>query len=178
METIKPKTVQDIKDAFKTFGVSTTRIDGLEAKFVTMPDEFTITGITAREVTITGQTRVVPEFEVLSNKVKSTIPIGQLFASYVGTPKASKITKKGSKYEGKYLVSNNKRVNSFAEGLSEAEFILAVMGKKFKAQPAADFQVYSGFVAKDGANVLTFHDSEEAAIAAIAPKSYRRVEIQ
>lgn len=177
METIKVKTTEDVAAAYSKLGVSAKRIEGLDNKFVTMPDQFKITGVTAREVKIGNDVRIVPEFEVLANKVKSTIPIGQLFASYVGTEKASQITKEGSAYKGKYLVSNNKRVNAFAEGMSEAEFVVAVQGKEFKASPAKDYRVYSGFVSENGTNVLKFHDSEEEAIAAIQPKSYRAVEM-
>ena len=176
MDVIKVTSVEAVKAAYTKFGVSEKRIESLESKFVSIPDEFQVTGLTAREATIQGETRVIPEFEVKVGKLKNTIPVGQLFAQYVGdTTKASEITKEGSTYKGKFLVSNNKRVNSFAEGLSEAEFIIACMGKTFKAEPAKDYPVYSGFVSRDGKNVLEFHDTPEAAIAAIKPKSYRAV---
>jgi len=178
MDTIKAKSVEDVKSAYAKFGVSKTRIEGLDAKFVSIPDEFQVVGLTAREADIQGEKRVIPEFKVKVGKVENSIPVGQMFAQYVGDPtKASQITKKGSQYKDSYLVSNNKRVNPFAEGLSEAEFIIACMDKKFKAEPAENFPVYSGFVfdKETKRNVLTFHESPEAAIAAIAPKSYRRV---
>jgi len=111
--------------------------------------------------------------------IKQTIPVGQLFAQYAGDPtKASQITKKGSQYKDSYLVSNNKRVNPFCEGMSEAEFIVYMMDKRVKAEPAKNFMVYSGFVTKeDGSSVLEFHKTEAEAIAAISPKSYRPINI-
>jgi len=183
MDTIKTTTLEAVKLAYEGFGVSKTRIDGLEQKFVTVPDEFKITGLTARKVTIAKVERVVPEFEVTvgtgAKAIKQTIPVGQLFAQYAGdTTKASQITKKGSEYIDRFLVSNNKRVNSFCEGMSEAEFIVYMMDKKVKAEPAKNFPVYSGFVTNaDGTSKLTFHASEAEAIAAIVPKSYRPVNI-
>lgn len=176
MDVIKVESVEAVKEAYAKFGVSEKRIESLDSKFVSIPDEFQVVGLTAREATIQGEIRVIPEFKVKVGKVENSIPVGQLFAQYVSdVTKASQITKDGSAYKGRYLVSNNKRVNSFAEGLSEAEFIVACMGKKFKAEPAKDYPVYSGFVSENGKNVLKFHDTPEAAIAAIVPKSYRAV---
>ena len=176
MDVVKVKTTADVVAAYKKFGVSEKRIEGLNSKFVAIPDEFQVIGLTAREAEIQGETRVIPEFKIKVGKVENTIPVGQLFAQYVGdTTKASKITKKDSAYEGQYLVSNNKRVNAFAEGLSEAEFCVLCTGKTFKAEPAKDYPVYSGFISENGKNVLRFHDTPEAAIAAIVPKSYRAV---
>jgi len=175
MDVIKTKNVEEVKAAYAKFGVSEKRIEGVDAKFAAIPDEFQIVGLTAREATIQGEVRVIPEFKVKVGKVENSIPVGQLFAQYAATEKASEITKEGSSYKGRFLVSNNKRVNAFAEGLSEAEFIIACMDKKFKAEPAKDYPVYSGFVSENGKNVLKFHATAEEAIASIKPKSYRAV---
>lgn len=176
MDVIKVESVEAVKEAYVKFGVSEKRIESLDSKFVSIPDEFQVIGLTAREAEIQGTKRVIPEFKVKSGKVESTIPVGQLFAQYAADPtKASKITKAGSAYENSYLVSNNKRVNPFAEGLSEAEFIVACQGKKFKAGPPQDFLVYSGFVVENEKNVLRFHKTPEEAVAAVKPKSYRPV---
>lgn len=177
MDTIKVKTVQDITEAYKTFGVSEKRIAGLESKFTVIPDQFKVVGLTSRKVEIAKKEVIVPEFSVMVGKVANSIPVGQLFAKHVGdNPKASEITKADSEYKGRFLVSNSKSVNPFAEGLSEAEFVLACQGKEFKAEPAKDFRVYSGFVEQpDKTNKLEFHASPEEAVSAIGTKSYRTV---
>lgn len=173
MDLFKVKTAEDIAKAYAQAGVSQKRIEGLENKFQTIPDNFKIEGLCFPKLKIGDKTVVVPSF-ALDTKATRTIPVGQLFASHVGnTPTASEIQKADSAYKGKFLVVNKERVNKLAEGLSEAEFITAVTGKKFKANPAQDFQVYTGFNDK---GELTFHNTPEEAIEkGITVKSYRTI---
>ena len=179
MDTIRIDSIEAVKEAYEKLQVSPKRIEGLFSKFASMPDEFTVIGINASEIVIGTETRIVPEFVVKTKEgTEVRVAIGQMFASYNKGAKASQIQKKDSPYRLKWLVSNNKRVNSFAEGLSEAEFVLFCQGKTFKAANAKDYPVYSGFkTAENGTSVLTFHENEEEAIAAIQPKSYRAVSV-
>lgn len=179
MDKIVINSVEAVKEAYEKLNISAKRIEGLFSKFATMPDEFTVVGISASELTIGKEVRIVPEFVVITkDKVEARVSIGQMFASYNKGAKASQITKAGSDYRLKWLVSNNRRVNSFAEGMSEAEFVLFCQNKTFKAASAKDYPVYSGFSTDDsGVSVLTFHNTAQEAVDAIQPKSYRSVSV-
>lgn len=172
MDLITAKTAEEVVKAYTNAGVNPKRIANLTAKFASIPDKFQVAGLTFLNLKI-GE-KELPAVPHFATKAGETIPIGQLFANYCDADaKATKIAKKDSAFEGKFLVVNNHKVNEFAKNKSEAEFVAFCMGKKFEALEAKDYPQYSGFV--DGE--ITFHKTAVEAEQAIAPKSYRAVKV-
>lgn len=171
-EIIKTIKAENIAELYKNNGVSSNRADSVNQKFQTMPDKFEVFGLCFPEIVINGETRVTPAFAI-NESGTNYIPVGQLFANYTDKTEASKINKEGDN-KGKFLVVNNKKVNKLADGLSEAEFIELVVGKKFKSAQPKDFAVFQPLY-KDGKPV--YGETSEQALEMIKPKSYRVVSI-
>ena len=170
MDTIiKISKAEDVVNAYKENNVSEPRVNSLNDKFQTVPDEFTVYGLVFPTLKIGGEeVPNVPAFAI-SEDGKKYIPVGTFKQSYTDKNSASQITKEG-KNKNKYLVVNNKRVHSFVEGLSEAEIVAFAQGKTFKAAKAKDFQVFQPkYVNKQPVYAETADD----ALAMIKPKSYR-----
>lgn len=175
MDRIPLISTKEVATAYIDAGVSKFRIRNLEKHFKLIPDRFKILGLCFPKVNIDGKEVVVPSFKI-DNKEIPSIPVNLLFASHVGsTPTTTEIQKFNSQHKGKFMVFNKEKVNKFAQGLSEAEFVVFMMGKCFKTNPVQDYLVYSGYNEKDE---LTFHNSPKEAIKkGIKLKKYPTVEI-
>lgn len=164
---------EQVVKAYTENGVNPNRIKNMEQKFVTIPDQFTAKELIFVELTVGDKTlKSVPAFRYGDEKSKHVL-VGQLRGQYTDKKEASLIKKDGANF-GRYLVVNNKFVNDFAEGLSEAEFVSYCLGKNFKATKAKDFPVYSGKFVGDK---VEFHLTAAEALDAIKPKSYRKCEV-
>ena len=175
MDTIiKISKAEDVENVYKTNNVSDTRVKGLNDKFQTVPDEFTVYGLVFPTLKIGGnEVPNVPSFAI-SEDGKKYIPVGTFKQSYTDKNSASQITKDGDN-KGKYLVVNNKRVHSFVEGLSEAEIVAFAQGKSFKAAKAKDYPVYQPkYVAKKP----IYADTATGALEMVKPKSYRAISVK
>ena len=170
-EIIELKTVEDVKAAYEKLGVKQTRIDSLNEKFSQLPKEFECMELGTTTLTIGDKTlENVPCFFINKEKTKYVL-IGTFKQMYTDKTTASKITK-NTVNNGKFLVVNNKNVHPIAEGLSEAELVLALNGKKFKTAPAKDYPVYQPEY-KDEKPI--YQDTAELALAKISPKSYQKI---
>lgn len=167
-------TTDSLKTLYSENGVSESRIKNVEAKFQTQPDEFTVTGVAVIDANIEGTIVKIPSFTVVDIKSnsKKTIPINSLFANYNEGGKAVQIKKQGSKHLDKWLVVNNKKINSFAEGFSEYEFIKYMQDKSFKSSKSKAYPVFTNKFDKVAKQPIYF-DSPEEAVKAILPKDYR-----
>ena len=174
MEIIKITGVEDVEDAYKSNNVNDTRVKGLNDKFQTVPDEFTIYGLCFPTLKIGGEDIPnVPAFAINEDGTKY-VPVGTFKQSYTDKNTASEITKEGDN-KGKFLVVNNKRVHPLTEGLSEAEIVAFCQGKTFTARKAKDFQVFQPkYVAKKP----IYSDTAEGALAMVKPKSYRVITVK
>lgn len=171
-EIIKAIKAENVADLYKANKVFEKRTERVNQKFQTMPDKFEVFGLCFPEIEIDGETRVTPAFAI--NETGSNyLPVALLFANYTDKTEASKINKEGNN-KGKFLVVNNRKVNKLADGLSEAEFIELVVGKKFKSAQPKDFAVFQPLY-KDGKPV--YGETSEQALEMIKPKSYRVVSI-
>ena len=175
MDTIiKISKAEDVEDAYKSNNVSKPRIDGLNDKFQTVPDEFTVYGLVFPTLKIAGEeVPNVPAFAI-SEDGKKYIPVGTFKQSYTDKNSASQITKDGDN-KGKYLVVNNKRVHPLTEGLSEAEIIVFAQGKTFKASKAKDYPVFQPKYEK---KQPIYADTADEAIKMVKPKSYRVITVK
>lgn len=170
MEVIKVSSAEEVQKLYEDNGVNETRTKGVNDKFVVIPDEFTVYGLTFKTITIAGEEN--PNVPVLSINEDGSkyITVGTFKQSYTDKDKASKITKETSDQKGHFLVVNNRRVHPFTEGLSEAEIIAFCQGKTFKARKAKDLNVFQPkYVNKKPVYPAT----EAEALAMIKPKSFR-----
>ena len=177
MDTIvKITDVKAVEDAYKTAKVSQPRIDGLNEKFQTVPDEFTVYGLVFPTLKI-GEKEIpnVPAFAINEEGTKY-LPVGTFKQSYTDKDSASKITKEGDN-KNKYLVVNNKKVHKFTEGLSEAEIIVFAQGKTFKAAKAKDYQVFQPKY-DDNTKKPIYAGTADEAMAMVKPKSYRVITVK
>ena len=111
MEVIKINSAADVEDAYKGAKVSKTRVDSLNDKFQTVPDEFTIYGLCFPTLKIAGEeVPNVPAFAI-SEDGKKYIPVGTFKQSYTDKNSASEITKEG-KNKGKFLITQRTLVPS------------------------------------------------------------------
>jgi hypothetical protein len=167
---IQINSVADVEDVYKNAKVSQTRIDGLNDKFQTVPDEFTVYGLVFPTLKIGKQTVPnVPAFAINEDGTKY-VPVGTFKQSYTDKTTASQITKEGDNKD-KWLVVNNKRVHALSEGLSEAEIVAYVQGKTFKASKAKEFQVFQPAYGDDRKPI--YADTPEEALKMVKPKSFR-----
>ena len=174
MEVIKINSAADVEDAYKGANVSKTRVDSLNDKFQTVPDEFTIYGLCFPTLKIGGEDIPnVPAFAINEDGTKY-VPVGTFKQSYTDKNTASEITKEGDN-KGKFLVVNNKRVHPLTEGLSEAEIVAYVQGKTFKAAKAKDFQVFQPKYEK---KQPIYADTADDALKMVKPKSYRVITVK
>jgi hypothetical protein len=174
MEIIKIKSAEDVENAYKDANVSKPRIDGLNDKFQTVPDEFTVYGLVFPTLKIGGEEIPnVPSFAI-SEDGKKYLPVGTFKQSYTDKSAASEITKEGAN-KGKFLVVNNKRVHPLTEGLSEAEIVSFAQGKTFKAAKAKDFQVFQPKYVK---KQPIYADTADDALKMVKPKSYRVITVK
>lgn len=166
---VKITSAKDVEDAYKAHKVSEPRTNGLHDKFQVIPDEFTIYGLCFPTLKINGEDIPnVPSFAINEEGTKY-IPVGTFKQAYTDKSTASQITKAGNNKD-KFLVVNNKRVHPFTEGLSEAELIVFVQGKTFKAARTKEFQVFQPeYVNKKP----IYSDSPEGALKMVKPKSFR-----
>ena len=169
MEIIKINSASDVEEVYTANNVSETRVKGLDDKFQTVPDEFTVYGLVFPTLKIGGvEVPNVPSFAI-SEDGKKYIPVGTFKQSYTDKTTASQITKEGDNKD-KYLVVNNKRVHSLSEGLSEAEIVAFVQNKTFKAAKAKDYPVFQPtYTNRKPVYALT----EKEALEMVKPKSYR-----
>lgn len=171
MEVIKVTSAEDVQQLYKDNKVNENRMKAVNDKFVTVPDEFTVYGLTFKTITIAGEEN--PNVPVLSISEDGSkyITVGTFKQSYTDKSNASQITKAGDNKD-KYLVVNNKRVHEFTEGLSEAEIIAYCQDKTFKAKKAKDFPVFQPkYVNKKPIYPLT----EKEALEMVKPKSFRAI---
>lgn len=170
MEKInKVASAEDVQKLYEDNGVNETRTKTVNDKFVTVPDEFTVYGLSFKTITIAGEEN--PNVPVLSISEDGSkyITVGTFKQSYTDKTTASVISKEGDN-KGKYLVVNNRRVHEFTEGLSEAEIIAFCQDKTFKSRKAKDFPVFQPtYVNKKPNYPLT----EKDALDMVKPKSYR-----
>lgn len=177
MDTIiKISKAEDVEAAYKNNNVSKPRIDGLNDKFQTVPDEFTVYGLVFPTLRIGGkEIPNVPAFALNEDGTKY-LPVGTLKQAYTDKSTASEITKDGDN-KGKYLVVNNKRVHSFVEGLSEAEIVAFAQGKTFKAAKVKDFNVFQPKYDDDTKKPI-YADTADDALKMVKPKSYRVISVK
>ena len=143
-------------------------------KFTVVPDNFVAKELIFVDITVNGkENKNIPAFRIGEDKTKYVL-VGQIRSQYTDKKSASKITKEGANKD-KFLVVNNRYVNDFVEGLSEAEAVSYCLGKSFKAAKAKDYQVYQPEYI-DGKPV--YADTEAKAIEGIKPKSYRALTIE
>ena len=174
MEIIKINSVEDVQTAYAENNVNPLRVQSLNDKFQTIPDEFTVHGLCFPTLKINGED--VPNVPSLSINTDGTkfIPVGTFKQSYTDKTAASQITKEGTN-KGKFLVVNNKRVHSFSEGLSEAELVAFLQGKSFKAAKAKEYPVFQpNYVDRKP----VYPNTEEEALAMVKPKSFRSLSVK
>lgn len=166
---IKVASAEDVQKLYEDNGVNDNRTKAVNDKFVTVPDEFTVYGLSFKTITIAGvENPNVPVLSISEDGSKY-ITVGTFKQSYTDKSTASKITKEGDN-KNKYLVVNNKRVHEFTEGLSEAEIIAYCQDKTFKAKKAKDFPVFQPkYVNKKP----IYAENEKDALDMVKPKSYR-----
>ena len=170
MEIIKITSAADVKTAYEDNNVNHTRVNGLDDKFQSIPDEFTVYGLCFPTLKIGGnEIPNVPSFAINEDGTKY-VPVGTFKQSYTDKGTASEITKEGSN-KGKYLVVNNKRVHSLSEGLSEAEIVAFVQGKTFKASKAKEYQVFQPEYGTDRKPI--YGSTAKEALDMVKVKSYR-----
>lgn len=169
MEIIKINDVKDVEAAYKAANVSEPRIKGLNDKFQSIPDEFTVYGLVFPTLKINGEeVPNVPSFAINEEGTKY-VPVGTFKQSYTDKTTASQITKAGDNKD-LWLVVNNKRVHPLSEGLSEAEIVAYVQGKTFKASKPKDFMVFQPEYKN---RKPIYAGSPEEALKMVKPKSYR-----
>lgn len=163
-------TPEEVKAAYEKMGVKMARISGLNDKFMTVPESFEVFGLVPKDVTINGRImQNIPAFSI-DEEGDQFVLVGSFLSRYTDRATASKITKEGAN-KGKFMVTNNKRVHPFTEGLSEAELVVKVLNiKKFKSNPAQDFDVFQPEYI-DGKP--QFPDTETEAFKCVIAKSYR-----
>lgn len=169
MEIIKINSAEEVQALYQKHGVNENRTKTVNDKFVTVPDEFTVYGLSFKTINIAGEEN--PNVPVLSISEDGSkyITVGTLKQAYTDKDKASKITKEGDN-KGHFLVVNNKRVHPFTEGLSEAEIIAFCQGKSFRSKKAKDFPVFQpNYVNKKPVYPAT----EQEALEMVKPKSFR-----
>jgi hypothetical protein len=169
MEVIRINSTKDVEAAYKAANVNETRIKGLNDKFQSIPDEFTVYGLVFPTLKINGEEIPnVPSFAINEDGTKY-IPVGTFKQSYTDKTTASQITKAGDNKD-KWLVVNNKRVHALSEGLSEAEIVAYVQGKTFKASKPKDFMVFQPEYKN---RKPIYAGTPEEALKMVKPKSYR-----
>jgi len=174
MEIIKIKTAEEVKAAYEKMGVKESRIEGLNDKFQTIPENFKPIGLIAVDVKVgKNLNKNIPAFAIDAKGTKYIL-VGQFLSQYTDKTTASKITKEGANKD-KYLVVNNKRVHPCTEGMSEAEVVAFAIGKEFVSAPAKDFLCYQP---KYVDNKPIFAETEEEALKDVHPKSYRVISVK
>jgi hypothetical protein len=169
MEVIRINSTKDVEAAYKAANVNETRIKGLNDKFQSIPDEFTVYGLVFPTLKINGEEIPnVPSFAINEDGTKY-IPVGTFKQSYTDKTTASQITKAGDNKD-KWLVVNNKRVHALSEGLSEAEIVAYVQGKTFKASKPKDFMVFQPEYKN---RKPIYAGTPEEALKMVKPKSFR-----
>lgn len=165
---------EQVTAAYEAANVNPNRIKSMNDKFTVVPDNFTAKELIFVDITVNGKVnKNVPAFRVGEDKSKYVL-IGQIRSQYTDKKSASKISKEGNN-KGKFLVVNNRYVNDFVEGLSEAEAVSYCLGKSFKATKAKDYPVYQPEYV-DGKPV--YADTEIKAMEGIKPKSYRSLTVE
>lgn len=177
MEAIK-LTVEQVCEAYKNNNVNEKRIAGMNEKFTTVPDKFTVYELIFVDVKVDGDVKKnVPAFRI-GETAKDYVLIGQLRAQHTDKTEATQITKDNGNKD-KWLVVNNKYVNKFAENRSEAEFVAFCIGKTFKlrADDDTNYRVFSGKFDKETNKVSFYDTAKEALEMGVKPKSYRSYRI-
>ncbi len=173
-------TADQVTAKFKELGVSSKRLDAMEAKFVTIPDSGTFTDIGVIDLVLNKgkvNEKTLPNQPVvfLDNSKTKYILVGYLSAKYTDKADKPSIISADNGNKGKFLVVNNKNVQLFGEGLSESEIVSFLMNKAFKAKPAKDYLQFSPTF--DEAGKVSFFDTEKEATEACKIKSYRNLVI-
>ena len=165
MKKIIKKVPKDYsKNIFLNNGISEEKVRMLGTRY-SLPNEFIIVDVEKEfiEQNIDGNTVKIPSFKLADG---STMPINSLFASYTTRDKAQPLKKDKTKF----LVVNNKKVYSFAEGKTIFEFADWCVGKKFKCGESKDLPVFSvEYIDREP----QYPTSEALALEMIKPKSYR-----
>lgn len=175
MDPIKVNSAEDVQKLYKDNGVSETRTNAVNDKFVTVPDKFTVYGLDFKDITIEGV--VNPNVPVLSISEDGSkyITVGTFKQSHTDKATASKITKAGDN-EGHYLVVNNRRVHTFTEGMSEAEIVAFCQGKTFKSKPSSeDLKVFQPTYVN---RKPVYPGTAEEALKLVKPKSFRVISVK
>lgn len=165
---------EEVVAAYKAANVNPNRVKTMNDKFTVVPDNFTVKELIFVDITVNGkENKNVPALRIGEDNTKYVL-VGQIRSQYTDKKTASKISKEGDN-KGKFLVVNNRYVNEFVEGLSEAEAVSYCIGKSFKASKAKDYPVYQPEY-KDGKPV--YADTEAEALTGIKPKSYRSLTVE
>ena len=165
---------EQVVAAYQAANVNPNRIKTMNDKFTTIPDSFTAKELIFVDITVNGKVnKNIPAFRVGEDNSKYVL-VGQIRSQYTDKKTASKISKEGDN-KGKFLVVNNRYVNDFVEGLSEAEAVSYCLGKSFKAAKAKDYPVYQPEYI-DGKPV--YAETETKALEGVKPKSYRSLTIE
>ena len=171
MEIIKVSSAEDVQALYEQNHVNGNRTNTVNDKFVTIPDEFTVYGLTFKTITIGGEENPNVPVLAINEDGSKYITVGTFKQSFTDKSNASQITKDGDN-KGKFLVVNNKRVHEFTEGLSEAEIIAFCQNKTFKAKKAKDYPVFQpDYVSRKPVYPVT----EKDALDMVKPKSFRAI---